>query len=55
MLRSSWYIKNEKSELISYEFIGICHYYQGNVAIAEYYHNKMIQGTSNYHSIAVSS
>ncbi|KAL4470532.1 hypothetical protein ABPG73_018556 [Tetrahymena malaccensis] len=44
MLRIAWYQNDQDAELKAYDLIGMQYYYQGKLEIAQYYHNKMIQG-----------
>ncbi|KAL4490232.1 hypothetical protein ABPG72_004271 [Tetrahymena utriculariae] len=49
MLRIAWYQSDQDAELKAYDLIGIQYYYQGKLEIAQYYHNKMIQGEYEKH------
>jgi len=40
----SWLLDEQQHELESYDFIGICYYYKGDIQNAHHYHNKMMQG-----------
>ncbi|EAR85112.1 hypothetical protein TTHERM_00530700 (macronuclear) [Tetrahymena thermophila SB210] len=49
MLRIAWYQNDQDAELKAYDLIGMQYYYQGKLEIAQYYHNKMIQGDYEKH------
>mgnify|MGYP003879805463 FL=1 len=44
MLQTAWLLKNQQSELLAYDFIGIQYYYLGDIDKANYYHHKLIIG-----------
>lgn len=44
MLRIAWMIGDNNGELIAYDYIGICYYYQSDIEKANYYHQKFVNG-----------
>ena len=41
MLQTAWLLNNREKELEAYDFLGIQYYYLGELANAQYYHNKL--------------
>jgi len=44
MLRLTWLVNSQHYEIQSYDFLGICEYYCGNLERAAYFHQKMTLG-----------
>ena len=43
-LQYAWKLKDTETQLKIYDFLGQIYYYSGSLKIAQYYHNRFIQG-----------
>lgn len=59
-LTLSWKLDDANYEILAYDFMGLQHYYKGNLDLAKYFHRRMTRGvtepkTSNFRRIAINS
>ena len=45
-LRKAWYYDRKEDELVAYDLLGIVYFYENNLPLAQYFHQKMCDGVA---------
>lgn len=53
LLKTSWFLNDKSFELLSYDQIGLVYYNLGEIKLAKYYHEKMMNGDYEKHDSLV--